>query len=105
MPQLKAGIVGDIDDFLMKLSLGSRADNGIMPQAISVLTFVDRVEKDCEGFRQQYDRLSEFAHPNRAGTALLYSKPDPPSLWTDFGSNIRGIDGPKQVGVVNLSVA
>jgi len=99
------GTVGDIDDFLMKLSMGSRTDTDIMPQAISVLTFVDRVEKDAEGFRQQYDRLSEFAHPNWAGTTLLYSKPDPPNLWTDFGANIRGVDGPKNVGVINLSVA
>jgi len=102
---LKAGAVGDIDDFLMKLSMGSRTDTDIMPQAISVLTFVDRVEKDAEGFRQQYDRLSEFAHPNWGGTALLYSKPDPPNLWTDFGANIRGVDGPKHVGAMNLSVA
>jgi hypothetical protein len=102
---VKAGAVGDIDDFLMKLSMGSRTDTDIMPQAISVLTFVDRVEKDVEGFRHQYDLLSEFAHPNWAGTALLYSKPDPPNLWTDFGANIRGIDGPKHVGILNLSVA
>lgn len=100
-----AGTVGDVDDFLMKLAMGSRTDTDIMPQAISVLTFVDRVEKDAEGFRHQYDRLSEFAHPNWAGTALLYSKPDPPNLWTDFGANIRGVDGPKHVGVINLSVA
>jgi hypothetical protein len=102
---LKAGAVGDIDDFLMKLSMGSRTDTDIMPQAISVLTFIDRVEKDVKGFRQQYDRLCEFAHPNWAGTALLYSKHDPGKLWTDFGANIRGIEGPKQVGVTNLSVA
>ena len=102
---LKAGAMGDIDDFLMRLSLGSRTDTDIMPQAINVLKFVDRVEKDVKGFRQQYDRLCEFAHPNWAGTALLYSKHDHAKLWTDFGANIRGIEGPKQVGVTNLSVA
>jgi hypothetical protein len=101
---VKAGAVGDIDDYLMKLAMGSRTDSA-MPQAISVLTFVDRVNKDVEGFRDQYDRLSEFSHPNWAGTALLYSKPDPPNLWTDFGQNIRGIDGPREVGIMNLSVA
>jgi hypothetical protein len=101
---VKAGAVGDIDDYLMKLAMGSRTDSA-MPQAISVLTFVDRVNKDVEGFRDQYDRLSEFSHPNWAGTALLYSKPDPPNLWTDFGQNIRGIDGPREVGILNLSVA
>jgi hypothetical protein len=102
---LNAGAVGDIDDFLMQLAMGSRTDTDITPQAISVLTFVDRVEKDVEGFRQQYGGLSEFAHPNWAGTALLYSKHDPPNLWTDFGANIRGVDRPKRVGVINLSVA
>lgn len=102
---LKVGAVGDIDDFLMKLTMGSRTDPDIMPQAISVLTFVDRVEKDVKGFRQQYDRLCEFAHPNWAGTALLYSKHDQAKLWTDFGANIRGIEGPKHVGVTNFSVA
>lgn len=101
---IAAGAVGDIDDYLMKLAMGSRTDTG-MPQAISVLTFVDRAEKDVEGFRHQYDLLSEFAHPNWAGTALLYSKPHPPNLWTNFGSNIRGADGPKHLGVINLSVA
>ena len=102
---LKAGAMGDIDDFLMRLSLGSRTDTDIMPQAINVLKFVDRVEKDVKGFRQQYDRLCEFAHPNWAGTALLYSKHDQAKLWTDFGANIRGVEGPKQIGVTNLSVA
>jgi len=102
---VKAGAVGDIDDFLMKLSMGSRTDADILPQAINVLNFVDRVEKDVKGFRQQYDRLCEFAHPNWAGTALLYSKHDQTKLWTDFGANIRGVEGPKQIGITNLSVA
>ena len=101
---LKSRAVGDIDEYLMRLSMGSRTD-ATLPQAVSVITFVDRVEKDVEGFRHQYDLLSEFAHPNWAGTALLYSKPDPPNLWTDFGANIRGNEGPKKIGVINLSVA
>jgi cation transport regulator ChaC len=101
---VRADATGDIDDYLIKLGMGSRTDSN-MPEALNVLKFIDRVEKDVEGFRHQYDILSEFAHPNWAGTALLYSKPDPPNLWTDFGANIRGLDSPKQIGVVNLSVA
>ncbi len=101
---LKAGAVGEIDVYLMKLVMGSKADPA-MPEALNVMKFVDSVEKDVKGFRHQYDILSEFAHPNWAGTALLYSKPDPPNLWTDFGPNIRGIDGPQTIGVANLSVA
>lgn len=101
---VKAGAEGDINDYLMKLMMGSRT-NPEMPSAISVLTFVARVEKDVEGFSQQYDLLSEYSHPNWAGTARLYSKPDATNLWTDFGRNIRGIAPPKKVGIINLSVA
>jgi cation transport protein ChaC len=95
---------GDIDDFLMKLLMGSKTVPEL-PQAINVLTFVDRVNKGIEGFREQYDNLSEFAHPNWAGTSLLYSKADPKNLWTDFSKNIRGLDSTKQAGALNLSVA
>jgi cation transport protein ChaC len=101
---VQARAVGDIDDYLMKLIMGSKT-NPNLPQAINVLTFVDRVNKDIDGFRHQYDNLSEFAHPNWAGTGLLYSKSDSQNLWTDFGANIRGLDSPKQAGAVNLSVA
>ena len=101
---LQAGTVGDIDDYLTLLMMGSRT-NSELPPAISVLTFVDRVEKDVDGFRHQYEMLSEFSHPNWAGTALLYSRPDPPNLRTDFGANIRGGDRTKHAGVLNLSVA
>jgi hypothetical protein len=101
---VKARSAGDIDDYLMKLTVGSRIDPA-MPEALNVMKFVDRVEKDVEGFRHQYEVLCEFAHPNWAGTALLYSRPDPPNLWTDFGPNIRGIDGPKGIGAASLSVA
>ena len=101
---VQARAVGDIDDYLMKLIMGSKT-NPDLPQAINVLTFVDRVNKDIDGFRHQYDNLSEFAHPNWAGTGLLYSKSDSQNLWTDFGANIRGLRSTKQAGAVNLSVA
>ena len=98
------GAVGDLDEYLMRLGVGSRTDAN-MPQAISVLTFVDRVEKDVEGFRHQYDVLSEFSHPNWAGTGLLYSTPDPANFWTDFGLDMGRTEGSKTIGVVSLSVA
>jgi cation transport protein ChaC len=101
---VQARTVGDIDKDLMKLVMGSKT-NPDLPQAINVLTFIDHTSKDIDGFREQYDNLSEVAHPNWAGTTLLYSKPDPQSLCADFGANIRGDRGTKQVGALNLSVA
>jgi hypothetical protein len=76
---LQAGTVGDIDDYLMRLMMGSRT-NPELPPAISVLTFVDCVEKDVEGFRHQYDMLSEFSHPNwgRNGAPLFQAGPAKP---------------------------
>jgi hypothetical protein len=99
-----AKTVCDIDDYLMRLLMGSKS-NSDLPQAINVLTFVDHVNKQIDGFRHQYDNLSEFAHPNWAGTGFLYSKPDSQNLWTDFGANIRGLDSTKLAGAVNLSIA
>jgi hypothetical protein len=101
---VRAKTIGDIDDYLMKLIMGSKT-NPDLPQAINVLTFVDRVNKDIDGFRHQYDNLSEFAHPNWAGTGLLYSKSDSETLSTNFGANIRGLGSTQHAGAVNLSVA
>ena len=101
---VQAGTAGDIDDYLMRLNMGSKIDPALRP-AVNVLTFVDCVDRDIVGFRHQYDVLSEFAHPNWAGTALLYSKSNPVNLRTDFGTNIRGGDNTKDIGVLNLSVA
>jgi hypothetical protein len=102
---LESGTVADLDTYLMRLAMGSKADRDILPEPVNVLTFVDRVDKDVEGFRQQYDRLSEFAHPNWAGTTLLYSKSDAADCRTEFGSNIRGADSTKMIGLANLNVA
>ena len=99
---LKAGVVGDIDDYLMRLIMGSRTDPA-MPQALNILTFVDQVSKEIEGFRHQYDLLSEFAHPNWAGTMGLYSRVDQNNFWTDYGLNTP--ESLKHFGVINLSVA
>ena len=94
-----------IDEDLMRLLMGSKADTDILPSAINVLNFVDRVEKDIPGFRHQYDRLSEFAHPNWAGTAFLFSRIDYSTAIAEFGENIRGTESTRRIGLANLSVA
>ena len=49
--------------------------------------------------------MSEYAHPNWAGTVYLYSKFDKENGAADFGQNIRKPDGTKHMCVSNLSVA
>ena len=65
--------ISETDQRLVQLLMGSKIDSDILPKAENVLNFVDRVDKKIPGFRHQYERLSEFAHPNWSGTALLFS--------------------------------
>jgi hypothetical protein len=110
---VKSGVVGDIDDYLTRLMMGTatgasstdpNATDPVLPRSIKVGAFLKQVDKDIEGFSHQYGILSEYAHPNWAGTALLYSKHNPEDRCTIFGQNTRG-DSTKNIGVVNLSVA
>jgi hypothetical protein len=103
---VKAKALGDIDDCLKRLMMGSKSiDRDLMPEAVNVLTFVKHVDKEVQGFLHQYEGLSEYAHPNWAGAGLLYSKPDPSNFRVAFGANIRGADSTKVIVLVNLNVS
>lgn len=52
-----------------------------------------------------YGLLSEYAHPNWAGTVLLYSDTDKQTAVTDFGRNMRKAENAKVIGTGNLGVA
>jgi hypothetical protein len=106
LASVQSGTLGDIDEYLMKLLMGSKNKNDSgLPQAVNVLTFVSHADKEIDGLGEQYDNLCEFSHPNWAGTSLLYAKPDADNLWTDFGVNVRGAKGPRNGGIANLSGA
>jgi hypothetical protein len=103
---LKLGSVGDLGPYLARLRVGQ--GKGIAqpddPKAVNVMDFIRAVEEDCEGFAHQYDRLSEYAHPNWSGTTGLYSRFDHDEAIAEFGPNIRGGDGTKGIGLTSLSV-
>jgi len=101
---LTAKSIGDLDTYLMRLSLGNRYWHDF-PDAISVLTFVDVVDETVEGFRRQYDSLSEYAHPNYLGTTGLYSQNDAENILVNFGTNARASGAAESICMVNLSVA
>jgi hypothetical protein len=107
-------IVGDVDEYLMKLAMGTATgwpetdtstDVLTMPRPIKIGTFLKQVEKDIEGFSHQYGVLSEYAHPNWAGTVLLYSSTNKQKAITDFGQNMRKAENAEAIGVGNLGVA
>ena len=106
--------VGDIDRYLMKMVMGTATGapakaasptDKTLPRPVRVGEFLKAVERDIPGFSHQYGILSEYAHPNWAGTALLYSKHDMETRVTDFGCNVRGAGNTNRIGVGNLNVA
>jgi len=100
--------VGNIDEYLMKLNVGiaTGAPTEVkMPRPVRVDKFLKQVERDIPGFSHQYGILSEYAHPNWAGTALVDSKSDMDKRVTYFGKNLRMVDKTKRIGAGNLSVA
>lgn len=100
---INAKALGDVDDHLMRLAMGTR-NWGETPAAVSVLTFVDSVDKEFKGFRVQYDSLSEVAHPNYSGTTGLFSKIDHKNFFVHFGPNAKYAQGIVMAGTGSLSV-
>jgi hypothetical protein len=99
---VEANECGEIDKHLTRFVMGHR-NNEQMPMAINVMTCIDHVEKQIDGFRRHYDVLSEYAHPNWAGTTLIYSQPVQGERTVQFGRNIRGIEATIGHAVISLS--
>ena len=58
---------------------------GEFPNPVRVGKFVECVERSLPGFKEQYNILSEYAHPNARGTTGLYSTIDKENIFVDFG--------------------
>jgi len=83
--------ISDFDSYLMKLLCGWKHKDSVeshnFPAAINVLTLIDHVDKIIKGYREEYELISEYVHPNYCGVQGLYGKNDTVNIWTDFGSN------------------
>lgn len=79
--------LGEIDDFLMKGLFGGRTEDAPLTSA-NILTAIDHTDKKYDKYREMYDELSEFAHPNWHGASGLYSKSDFDGK-VQFGKNIN----------------
>jgi hypothetical protein len=80
---------GQLNDKLMRLFAGSKNGWTDGPEAVSVLTFVQRLEKKLPGFETAYDFLSEIAHPNWLGVSGMYSKIDRENFVVHYGRGFR----------------
>lgn len=63
-----------IDSFMMKVLVGGKLKSDVYV-IDNCLKAIDKVtKKKFDKFREMYDQLSEFAHPNWAGSAGYFSK-------------------------------
>jgi hypothetical protein len=84
----------ELNDILMKMLVGSRLWSD-MPQALQILSCIDRMDKKVPGVRKSYDILSEIAHPNWRGVFDMYAKTDEPKFTAYFGRGLRQNDSTK----------
>ncbi|MCE8537669.1 hypothetical protein KBY27_09385 [Ruegeria pomeroyi] len=85
---IDADSVEELDEAAMKLLLGSRWDDWEFGPT-NILTMIDGANKECPGIRENYDLLSEYAHPNYSGVARIFSEPGD-ALGFRFGRYVRG---------------
>jgi len=88
-----------LDGFLVRALLGNRdVEEG--HSAINVLSAIDRVNKEYDGFRQMYDGLSEYTHPNYRGVLVSYGKVDTSEVMLKVGLLKRSIS--RSIGLAPL---
>lgn len=80
--------VDALDKFLMSRLFGSR-NNPELPEASNILNAIDWVAKQVPHFRENYDRLSEFAHPNYSGTFQAFASIDRLNFSIKFADSER----------------
>jgi len=78
----------NFDEYLMKMLFGWKNDNDF-PKVPNILNAIDDLNKQLDGFRQNYDRLSEFCHPNYSGVFGAYAKINKEKGWVDFGKEVQ----------------
>tara|TARA_R110000868_G_scaffold188932_2_gene431811 strand:- start:18993 stop:19661 length:669 start_codon:yes stop_codon:yes gene_type:complete len=86
------GDVHSLDATVMRLLLGWKKQPSDLPEAINVLTMIEHMARIVPEVRSAYDQLSEVAHPNYCGLALLYSKIDTEKILVNLGKTIRESD-------------
>lgn len=101
---VEQGTLGNADDRLMRMLLGSRIDSEL-PDPVHINDFIRSVSTQLPEFEEHYNRLSEFAHPNWAGTLFAFSRPEPEERTTHFGPYLRGSESISVQGLVGLSTS
>jgi hypothetical protein len=95
IPLLEAGDNAAIRDFVEGRALATRVpsfvdEHGKGIEARNILTQIDHMKKKYAGYREAYDHLSDFMHPNVLGTFAHFVSIDPSTrvaTFPDTGKN------------------
>lgn len=80
--------VGTFDETVTRMLFGSRNEK-TPAEAINVLSYIDKMDKEFVGLRRWYNNLSEIAHPNYAGVMALYAEVDRERYIVEIGPSER----------------
>lgn len=72
-----------VDDKFMQILFGGRRDYNSY-QAINILTLIEKVKSEVPSFSENYDILSEYAHPNWSGCAKTFGIIDKNNLLVEL---------------------
>jgi hypothetical protein len=80
--------VQELDEFLVRCLSGNRLATGD-PESPNVLSAIDKLEKEpgAERYKDFYESLCEFAHPNSLGSFYAYAKFNDSTHALSFGHN------------------
>ncbi len=89
--------IGKIREFLTRCLVGVKSPQlkqfknpmnvNLIADPTNILTFIDKRDKKVRNYRLHYDSLSEFSHPNAAGTIDAYVSLDLDAGVARFGKN------------------
>lgn len=85
----KKGDFKELSDLINGRLFGTKLKEQLdeqFPESVNVLSLIDKIDKKFTGFRINYDRLCEFAHPNYFGMLGHYSLLDQEKIETRFDS-------------------
>lgn len=95
---VKSPDVAAMDTFLMKGMFANRQEKGGVKDEFytsSIMSSIDRLDKKFKGFREMYDTLSEYAHPNYSGVFGAFGTVDHAKFVLELGPK----KGARSIGV------
>ncbi len=74
--------IESFNQMIMCVMLGSK-DGATEYESINILTIIDKINKEFDGYRDSYNALSEYSHPNFLGTCGTFGdvKSDQPTKF------------------------